>query len=243
MGTDGPDFRWQGVDYPAATFPMRPSVSAGVAELVRLLIEWADTAADDDDCVLAGYSQGAIIVCIVWRDYILNGELNHLLDRVLAVVTQGNPMRAPNIAYGNQYAGQAVPGKQSGVITGGIAGPDALKPAECLHPTTGKKIVIDFAHTGDIYTAAPVGATPWVAETVTGHDMTLIYNAVMEFDGTDLLALATTLVPVLSMNLPQIMGLIQALINGALFFGAGMNSPHYTYDIGPAVRYIRALAA
>lgn len=230
---------WRWLDYPAATFPMGPSVDVLIAACVAMI------KATPGKIVLAGYSQSAIAMAYVWRDHIRNpnGDLHDRLDDVGAVIAWGNPVRAPGVAHGNELAGVPVPGKLDGHTTGGIAGPNCLTPEECLHPVTGKPIVLDFANFGDLYAAAPVGDTPWVKETVVGHNETLIYEAVLNFDGHDLLALAAKLAEVMMQPLAQILPLVQAIWNGLTFFAQGMRAPHWTYDAGPAVRHMLNLGA
>ncbi|AEK09436.1 lysin B [Mycobacterium phage LittleE] len=225
---------WKWINYPAAVFPMRPSINAlhlALKEMIR---------ATPGKLVLSAYSQSAVAFAYVWRDDILNpdGELHDRLDDIVAVILYGNPVRAPGIAYGNELGGQSAPGKLNGHVTGGIAGPDCLRPEECVHPVTGRRIVLDFANAGDLYAAAPVGAEPWVKETEVGHNETLIYEAVMDFNGRDILAFAKEIAQILTMPLSQVIPLVQAIINGLTFLAQGPRAPHWTYGIAPAVDYL-----
>lgn len=228
-------FYWQPVGYPSATFPMGPSVNAGVAELVRLLTEVHTTG----PIVLCGYSQGMLVVCTVWRDYFLNpaGSLHHRLGDVIGIIGYGNPMRCPGIANGNAYAGQALPAKLDGQTTGGIAGPDCLTAAQT------PAFFLDFANDGDLYAGAPVGDNPWTAESNVGHDETLIYRIIQNFSLANIEAIVQTVLAVLTDPWDQVIPLVQAIYNGGLFFSMGMNAPHYRYDIGPAVTWLNQLAA
>ncbi|WPH57662.1 lysis protein [Mycobacterium phage WXIN] len=225
---------WKWINYPAAVFPMRPSVEDLIKQL-RAMIR-----ATPGKIVLSAYSQSAIAFAYVWRDDILNpdGELNDRLDDIEAVILYGNPVRAPGIAYGNELAGPPVPKKLNGKTTGGIAGPNCLKPEECLHPVTGRKIVLDFANDGDLYAAAPVGDTPWIKETEVGHNETMIYEAVLDFDGADILALAKEVAEIIFLPLTQVIPLVQAIVNGLTFLAQGTNAPHWTYRIDPAVDFM-----
>ncbi|AEK08110.1 lysin B [Mycobacterium phage Yeet] len=227
-------FVWKWINYPAAVFPMRPSINAlhlALKEMIR---------ATPGNLVLSAYSQSAVAFAYVWRDDILNpdGELHDRLDDIVAVILYGNPVRAPGIAYGNELGGQSAPGKLNGHVTGGIAGPDCLRPEECVHPVTGRRIVLDFANAGDLYAAAPVGAEPWVKETEVGHNETLIYEAVMDFNGRDIMAFAKEIAQILTMPLSQVIPLVQAIINGLTFLAQGPRAPHWTYSIAPAVDYL-----
>ena len=222
-------YYWQPIGYPAATFPMRPSIEAG-RQAVNLQID----NNPHRKIAMSGYSQGALVVNGVWRDDILNpdGRLHHRLGDVLAIINYGDPMRCPGVANGNKYAGQPMPKKLSGHTTGGIAGPGCLTKAET------PDFLLSFANDGDLYAAAPVGDNPWEQETEVGHNETMIYEAVMDFDGEDIMALMKEFVEILSMPLTQVIPLVQAIWNGLTFLGQGPRAPHWTYDIRPGVRYL-----
>jgi len=233
--------RWQWTGYPAAVFPMRPSVLAGWEEMVRLI----DSI--PGKFVLSGYSQGALVVCLLWRHDLLTGRLHHRLNDCLGVITYGNPMRAPGIAYGNTMLwGRPAPGPDDGYTTGGIAGPGDLHPEECLfpesHPQTGKPAVYDFANAGDLYTAAPVGDDPWDNPTKVGAYETLIYESVLDFNGGDLFSWAKTIFKVISAPWTTVWPMFQAIWNGVQFLSAGMNAPHWQYDSRPATDFVRRLS-
>lgn len=240
----GQNFIWQGIGYPAAVFPMRPSVLNGWEETVRLLLEVHRAG----PFVLDGYSQGALVVCMVWLHDILNpgGRLHHRINDCHAVITYGNPMRAPGVAYGNTLIwGNSVPGAEDGYTTGGIAGPADLKPEECLfpagHPFAGKPAVFDFALPGDLYAAAPVGDKPWDKEPEVGANETLIYEAIMDFNGGDLFAFAKRIFTVATMPWTTFWPIFQAIWNGIEFLAAGPNAPHWQYDERPAVAWLTGI--
>lgn len=224
-------FYWQPIGYPAAVYPMRPSVMAGAEELVNQIERHPGRI------VLCGYSQGALVTNHVWREEILSGDgrLHHRQQEVIAIITYGDPQRCPGIARGNAYARQPVPKKLNGQTTGGIAGPDCLTAAQT------PEFFLSFANNGDLYAAAPVGDDPWNTQTEVGHDQTLIYEAVMEFDGHDFLGLAKEIASVVSAPALNVVPLVQAIWNGMSFFGQGTKAPHWTYDIAPALRYLTDL--
>lgn len=236
----GMNWRFQGVDYPAATFPMRPSVLIGWENLVNLILNTPGRF------VLDGYSQGALVVCLVWLNEILNpaGRLHHRLNECDGVYTYGNPMRAPGVAYGNTLIwGHPVPPKVDGYVTGGIAGPANLTPEQCLfpagHPKAGQPAVFDFANPGDLYADAPVGVN---AESVVGQNETLIYEAIMDFDGKDVFAFAMKMMKLMTMPWSQLWPLVLAIWNGLVFASAGMNAPHWQYDSRPLTAYLDNMA-
>lgn len=240
----GLNWFWQWIGYAAAMFPMRPSVLQGWEELVRLLLH----INRGGKFTLIGYSQGALVVCLVWIHEILNpnGRLHHRLNDCLGVFTYGNPMRAPGIAYGNTLIwGKPVPGKEDGHTTGGIAGPANLRPEQCLfpqgHPLAGEPAVYDFALLGDLYAAAPIGDKPWEQETDVGANETLIYEAVMDFNGRDLLAFARKIFKIATMPWSEFWSLFQAIFNGIKFLSEGMNAPHWRYDSAPLTAWLTEL--
>ena len=212
-----PYYTWLAIDYPAQTFPMGPGIDAGVKDLVNQISN------REGKFALVGYSQGAIITCRVWRDEILNpnGQLHDRLGDIFAHVTFGNPMRCPGIAHGNALVPYDLPMPLDGYVTGGIAGPDDLTPWQTApwH--------MDFAHDGDMYAAAPVGADPWSNESPVGRAETSIYNIMMlKFFGQD------TIIPeigeILIDPVPSLIAVVEGLINTIGFFGAGQ-VPHTIY--------------
>lgn len=226
-------FRWQPIGYPAATFPMLPSRREGEEELVRQI------NLHHGKIALAGYSQGALVTGVVWRDRILNpqGDLHHRLKDVVAIIHWGDPMRCPGIANGNKFAGQPMPAELDGQVTGGIAGPECLKPQET------PDFLLSFANDGDLYACAPVGLDPWGNEAEVGKVEKLVYDAVQEFDMNDVVAIAEEILKVIFVPMVYLIPLIQAITNGVLFFGAGMDAPHYHYPIDGAVAFLRQVAA
>jgi hypothetical protein len=221
-------YYWQPIGYQAAVYPMRPSVEAGAEELITQIDRHPGRI------VLCGYSQGALVTNRVWRDEILaeGGRLHHRKDEVIAIITYGDPQRCPGLARGNTYARLPVPKKLNGFTTGGIAGPD------CLTAEQTPEFFLSFANNGDLYASSPVGDSPWSSQTTVGHDQTLVYEAVMEFDGKDFLGLVSALTSVASTPAVNLLPLVQAVWNGLTFFGQGTRAPHWTYSIAPAAQYL-----
>lgn len=218
LATPPSPWRWAPVPYPAATFPMQASINTGVSNLVGLI------QSTPGQFALAGYSQGAIVTSTVWRDYILSpsGALHNRLDDIVAAVNWGNPMRCPGIANGNTYAGWPIP------AGGGIAGTGDLTAAQT------PDWWLDFANPNDLYTDSPVG-------TAAGTDESLIYNMVLDSDTlevSEMIALIESVIKQFSNPLVELVGIVTAIINGLTFAAAGPAAGHYTYDIGPAIRYL-----
>lgn len=226
-------WNWQPVGYPAATFPMGPSVRAGRAELCAQIERHAGPVA------LSGYSQGALIVDTVWRDDILSagGGLHHRLADVVAIVNYGDPMRCPGIANGNAFAGRPLPRDVNGFVSGGIAGPGNLTPDQT------PDFLLSFANDGDLYACAPTGVDPWNDETEVGHNERIIFDVVQDATITSVLAIATEVAEILAEPFEQVVPLVQAVANGAFFLGAGVGGPHARYDIAPAVRFLTEVGA
>lgn len=213
---------YQPVAYPAATFPMNPSVQAGRAELKRLIRERPGKIA------LAGYSQGAIVTSLTWLLDIVNpaGELHDRLPDVVASVTWGNPCREKGKANGNLLAGIPIPEGR------GIA--DTLM-------TGTPDWWLDFAHGGnskfgkDIYTDVP--------DDDTGEHMTAIFRVVQDVSGfVGPNSLLEQFGEMFTNPLVEITAAFQAIYFGGAFVAAQpfATYPHCNYDIGPAIRFLRS---
>lgn len=212
-----PPVRWQGVSYPGATYPMGPSVDQGVAETVRLV----NLTEPGTPIILSGYSQGAMVTGHAWRDELLSpaGRLHERLGDVIGIINFGDPLRSPGIANGNKVAGMPQPTKEDGQVTGGIGGPDDLKPDET------PDFLLSNALDGDLYAACPVGLHPWDTETSVGRIETDIYQVVQQATFINVVEVAEALFTPVAM--------VEAIINGITFAAAGMNAPHWQY--GPFV--------
>jgi peptidoglycan hydrolase-like protein with peptidoglycan-binding domain len=237
---------WQPIAYPAATFPMGPSVQAGRAEVVRQI----QMRPIGTPLGLSGYSQGSLVTDFVWRDDILNpnGVLHNRVNDVKAIVNFGDPMRAPGICNGNVQAGFPIPAPVDGVPSGGIAGPADLTADQT------PDFLMSCNNDGDLYGAAPVG-------NAAGSDETLMFNLIQNASVNNLLAIALSVIPLLNpaqdiaeliaslptlilalipgasgmLSLPtnpsnaQIVGFLEALINGGMFVLSGFG-PHGDYQ-------------
>lgn len=226
-------WNWQPVGYPAAAFPMGPSVRVGRAALCAQIRRHPGPVA------LSGYSQGALIVGTVWRDDILaaDGVLHHRLDDVAAIVNYGDPMRCPGVANGNAFAGQPLPRNINGFVSGGIAGPGNLTPEQT------PDFLLSFANDGDHYTCAPTGLDPWKKETELGHQERIIFDAVQDATVATVSAIATAVAEMLDEPVERIVPRVRSIAGGAFFLGSGAGGPHARYDIAPAVRFLTEVGA
>lgn len=237
-------FFWQPVGYPAATFPMGPSVDVGVSEVVRLVPLYAMSAQWSGKIVLSGYSQGAMVVDKVWRDEILSpsGRLHALAQsgaiEVIGIVNFGDPMRAPGICNGNVAAGFPIPAPLDGYVTGGIAGPGDLTPAQT------PPFLMSCNNDGDLYGAAPVGTAPWTQQTGVGLDETLIFNIVQNFDVANIIAIVQEALAIIGISPGAInTNLITDLVKGVIAGGGGLSSVPSTgaVSIAHVVALVEAL--
>ncbi|SHT52649.1 gp53 protein [Mycobacteroides abscessus subsp. abscessus] len=219
------DWYWQPVgNYPAAAFPMGPSVQQGRAQLIM------DIRNHPGRIVLAGYSQGAIVVSLVWLLDILpkDGVLHDRLGDVVAAITWGNPCRELAVANGNKFAGWPVPDGR------GISD---------TRLTNTPAWWMDFAHGAnsqwgrDIYTDTP--------NTAAGDDMTAIYRVVQNVSGiVGPGSLAVRVAAMLTNPMVEIPAAIQAIYFGGQFIAYNPPTlPHVNYDIAPAVDYMRSVTA
>lgn len=222
-----PPVFWAPAAYPAAVFPMKKSVQAGVVSVDAQVLQWHEPG---QQLFVGGYSQGAIVVGLWYLTYVLpeNGIRHDRLPDLArgGVINFGDPLRAPGIANGNKVLGFAMPKKLNGVTTGGIGGPTVLTPAET--PDWYLSCALD----GDLYAAAPIGDNPWTAEAGVGKVETGIYNAVESGSILDFLKIA------LDVGAP--ISTVKAIYNGLKFASAGMNAPHWQYGpfVGPAINWI-----
>ena len=227
---DDERFYWQPIGYPGATFPMGPSVDAGVTELLNQI------NLHPGQLVLCGYSQGALVVAKAWRDHILNGSLNHRLPDVIGIITFGDPMRCPGIANGNVFAGQGLPQDLDGQTTGGIAGPDCLTPDE--HPD----LPPEFRQRRRPLRLR-AGRCRSVAQRIRGRrrrNPDLQHRA--ERDRRRRPGDRREVLQVIEKPWTQVVPLVEAIYNGGLFFSLGANAAHYTYKIDAAVAWLNQLA-
>jgi len=215
--TEPPPVQWQPIGYPAAVFPMGPSIEAGRAEVIRQI----NMRPAGMPIFLSGYSQGAIVTGRVWALDFLSptGSLHNRLSDVKGIINFGDPLRCPGIANGNLVAGFPMPKDLDGQVTGGIAGPADLTPSQT------PDFFLSCALDGDLYAAAPVGSSPWNGESQVGDVETNIYDIVLQPSFGDVISIAKDfLMPI---------GTVEGIFNALLFFSAGTNAPHWQY--GPFV--------
>ena len=246
LAANQPDrYFWQPVgDFPAATFPMGPSVTMGVQSLIYLTtgetypgfqITPGQTYGENS-LVLIGYSQGAMVIAqfVQWC-YQFNRM--DILSRIVCVAVLGNPQRPEGFASGNEFAGWPIPGVKDGSQTGGIAqGTNSDGPVnltlEQVQPRLSTPVTHfwgDFVNTNnpdvgatELYANAPQNGVGSVEQT--------IFNAVQNL--TPLAAWDVF------MDLDAPINTFDAIINGFQFLAATGNADHYTYDPTPIYNFV-----
>ncbi|OYN81792.1 cutinase family protein [Mycolicibacterium sphagni] len=216
---------WQPIgDYPADAFPMWPSILKGVAAL-RVQIRKALAANPNRKLGFAGYSQGAIVVSLVLKyDFMAEGgEFNAAFKagQVIRVVTWGNPMRELAVQHWDG-AGEVAPATSCGILDDRVVGT----------PSYWR----EYAHKGDLYAdCEPPGNQR-------GDNKRAVCKIIMWHDvlkGDD--NILSQIAELLGQPVLNVIPLFQSVVDAGMFFGAGMNSPHFTYDIRPAIEFLRGI--
>jgi hypothetical protein len=201
-------------------FPMDSSINEEKDELRRQLTRPEFLKLDKS---LAGYSQGGIVISEVFFNDILsaNGQLNYLLPTIKRAVTWGNPCRELGVENGNRYAHAKLLGPNSRGI---------MEESRRNHGTPDWWL--DFAHPKDIYADTPNDDQ--------GEDYTAICKIVMGswYGGPD------SILHQIFIELPQrpmveVLAMFKAIVGAGMFFGGGIK-PHITYEIDPAIAYLRS---
>ncbi|MCG7607066.1 PE-PPE domain-containing protein [Mycobacterium sp. CnD-18-1] len=198
----------QPIGYPAAMFPMGPSVNEGIDELVRQMAIHLD--GNDLNFILIGYSQGALVTSKVLQR-MMGGDLARYLDRCIAGVTFGNPCRERG-----HYVGVNNPGGQG-------LDPNPLKNT----PTWW----YDYATVGDIYADGPGNDDHEAAE-----HMTAIFQAVQGHLLTGQDNLFEQVVELFLNPFREAPAAMKAIASGIGFFTANPpTAPHIEYSVRECV--------
>ena len=137
-----------------------------------------------------------------------------------------------------------MPRDVDGVVTGGIAGPDDLTPAQT--PAFWYDFVNTLAgpNNNNIYTDCPVGPTPATNEAPAGAIETRFDNIVQQATAPDVFAIVFDVLKLVGPDgFAEALAITEAIVNGGLFAAAGSTAAHYTYDIAPAITYLQQLGA
>lgn len=247
LQTPTPPWVWQPIGYPAAVFPMNPSIANARQQIVAALGGpsspfYQAPVYGSGPFALSGYSQGAIVTGLVWSQDVLpaTGVLHHRLADCLSVVNFGDPLRAPGFANGNVYQQIPIPGTEDSAVTGGISGPLDLTAAQTnTLNSLGQPVVMSFALPGDLYASAPVGTNPWTAEAAAGKVGTSIYNLILAGSFTSFIKIAEDLLTPI--------GTIEEIVNGIGFAAKGLGAAHWQYwnagCVSAAAQYLLGLSS
>lgn len=210
-------YRWQPIGYRAAPFPMNQSVAEGRTELVTQ-IERYRPQIERCGAALIGYSQGALITCTTWLDFIApdGGRLAWMRPHLRKAVTFGNPMREQGRVWPD-HGGQS-------------AGPGSRGIADRLMVDT-PPWWRDYAHRGDLYTDVSGDSGEW---------KTLIYKVVQGakiLQGPD--SLLAQAVELTQAPVREVMAILGAVLDAGMFFAA-RTGPHVNYHPGDAINHLRA---
>jgi hypothetical protein len=219
----------ESVGYPAVTTPMWPSAQIGQHNLgfsIKNFADWYhDTFGYYPPISVVAWSQGAIAADLLWTVDVLpeSGYLHYLKDFIYRIYNYGDPLRCPEISMGDTYAGLPGPGTEDGQITGGVGGPQDLRPEQTLiSAPDGKNVIISFNNHGDLYGAAPMGKTPWNSMPASGKVEYSFFKIIMQPGFLNVVEVG--------LDLFHPIGDIQAAGNAIKFFGAAQNAPHYHYE-------------
>jgi hypothetical protein len=199
-------------------FPMDNSINEEKAELKRLMT--LPQYVEQDKSFL-GYSQGGIVISEVFFGDVLpsDGELHYLLPTIKRACTWGNPSRELGVENGNKRAGLPLLGSDSrGIMEDRRRNRDT--PDWWL----------DFGNPKDIYVDTPNDDQ--------GEDYTAIAKIVMGswWGGPD--SIYHQIFEIVTRPITEIMAMVKAIIGAGMFFGGGIK-PHLSYDIAPAIDFLR----
>lgn len=208
-------YTWQPIgNYPAAAFPMWPSVQQGVKELVSQI------SSKPGEINLAGYSQGAIVIGQVLKHRIMNaqGDLHHRLGDVRKVVFWGNPMRQQGIAADDRWIHAVARPEQHGILDDRLEGLENA-PFE----------VRDYGHAADMFAAISEGDRDEYKIAI----CKIVMNATDFFNGPN--SVVSQLTELGERPLQEGIAMAMAVIDTLKFF----TSTAHGYNIGPAIEFLR----
>lgn len=210
-------YDWQPIgNYPAAPFPMWPSILDGVEELSRQIDQRPGPFA------MAGYSQGAVVVGQVLKHRIMDpaGSLHHRLKDLRKVVFWGNPMRQKGVQHSDEWTYPTASPDSHGILD------DRLEGLE-----SAAFEVRDYAHEGDMYACNYDTDADEYKRAV----CKIVMKATDLFYGED--SLLAQLGELVRSPVPEGIAMGEAIVNALQFFGGG-TAPH-AYNFDPAVEFLR----
>lgn len=211
-------YTWQPIgNYPAAAFPMWPSIMQGVNELTNQI------SSKPGPFAMAGYSQGAVVVGQALKHALMNpaGALHYRLSDLKKVALWGNPMRERGYVTDDGYLPPAGP-DTCGILEDRLEG---LRVASFQ--------VADYAHADDMYAA------------VRDDDMSENERAICKIimgDGWNVFAgpdsIIAQVAELIQRPIPEAIAMVEAMIDAGTFFATGTRA--HGYDIRPAIDFLRS---
>lgn len=197
---------FQPVAYPAATFPMGPSVDVGVREGVRLVLNEHRNATA---FAIASYSQGSICAALLLDEF-RHGALKAFEHRLIAGVAFGDPCREQGKAVGRDPGGRGISDKR---ING---------TPDWYH---------QYADPMDLYTNVP---NDDVGEDMTAIFRLVQLRSLLDLIGPD--SLLEQVTEILTSPLREFPAMISAIVRGLVFVGAKpATASHIEYHLREAV--------
>jgi hypothetical protein len=216
---------WQPIGYPAEPFPMGRSIAAANNEC-RVQFNRAEPGfmhrqrIEKHGVVLAGYSQGAVVISELWENDIKppGGALHWAKDHVLKAVTWGNPNRERGKVWPDDGPSPTASLTSQGVSSEGM--------------TDTPQWWRNYAHQGDLYACAEPGDSQ--------QDKNAIWQIVRDlniFTGPD--SLLAQVIELSALPLPRTIAAFKALLDAGMFF-VRRTGPHVDYNPNPAIEFLRA---
>ena len=216
-------YRWQPIGYPATPVPMGKSITAGRDQLYTQMVKFR-TQIEEYGFVLAGYSQGAIVIAETWEYEIkpLNGRLHWALPHIRKAVAWGNPMREKGKVHPDAGGAPSPPDHQGVTTELMVDTPDWFR---------------NYAHVGDLYCDVP--------DDESGENRTAIWQIIRNgnaLKGPDSLlrqVLELTGVATDGPAISEVIGMFKAMMDALVFFGK-QTQPHINYSTAEAVAFLRS---
>ena len=202
-------------DWPATPFPMWPSITQGVASAEVQIRKWAGV--EGRDIYLVGYSQGAVVMSMLWKYSLApGGVVADLRHKVKRAVMLGNPMRQSGIASSD--GGALARTSSAGIMV------DRL--------TDTPEWWVEYAHAGDLYADCELDDE--------GEFKRAICKIVMGnqwWAGSD--NIIEQICELFGKPIEEGWAAIKALIDTIGFFGTQTRA-HINYNLAPAINYLTA---
>lgn len=206
----------QGVAYPAAAFPMKPSTDAGEAEFARLL---AFYGCDKRTWGFISYSEGAIVTSnILDRCGITPSKTPTDLARFASTFVGGATWGNPRREQGHTLPGGINPGGH------GIVTPNLVNTPASVYDFACGKTMVNSPGT-DLYTCCGYDGDPY---SVTDEEA--IWNIVNLGTFNSIEPLAEQILKLFSSPAASFIGAIYAVIDAGMFFVAQGLTPHTSYQ-------------